>query len=148
MARSRFNHLFAFLLTLSHREFTVLVGIISIKLILIWNKGNNINILWEKKERLVVLADSELYNTHYYGVDDTPTQETYHTPNTNKFNCNPHKYESKLKRDSMVKVDGIHFEATKLNWSWESYLILNIMELMILQHKSHTVSRIECYFKR
>ena len=59
---------------------------------LIWNKGNDTNILWEKKEGLVVLASSELFNTHYHGIDDTPTLETYHglnvIPNANGFNYN------------------------------------------------------------
>ena len=59
---------------------------------------------------------SELFNTHYHGIDDTPTQETYHelnvTPNANGFNCIPHKSELISKRDSTVKVDDIHFEAT------------------------------------
>ena len=66
----------------------------------------------EKRKR-VVLAGSELFNTHYRGIDDTPTQEAYHglnvTSNANEFNCNLHKSESKLKRDSTVKMDGVYF---------------------------------------
>ena len=52
-------------------------------------------------------------------IDDTPIQEAYHglnvSPNDNGFNCNIHKPESKLKRDSMVKVDVIYFESHKIN---------------------------------
>ena len=50
-----------------------------------------ISMFCEKRKR-VVLAGSELFNTHYHGIDDTPTQEAYHglnvTPNANGFNCN------------------------------------------------------------
>ena len=51
----------------------------------------SVSIFCEKRKR-VVLAGSELFNTHYHGIDDTPTQEVYHgldvTPNANGFNCN------------------------------------------------------------
>ena len=51
----------------------------------------SISMFCEKRKR-VVLAGSELFNTHYHGIDDTPTQEAYHglkvTPNANRFNCN------------------------------------------------------------
>ena len=72
-----------------------------------------------EQRKMVVSAGSELFNTHYHGIDDTPTQEAYHglnvTPNANGFNCKSEsksKSKSKSKRDSTVKVDDIHFEAT------------------------------------
>ena len=68
-----------------------------------------------EKRKSVVSAGSKLFNTHYRGIDDTPTQEAYHglniTPNANGFNHNLHKLESKLKRDSTVKMDSVYFES-------------------------------------
>ena len=54
-----------------------------------------------EQRKMVVSAGSELFNTHYHGIDDTPTQKAYHglnvTPNANGFNCNTALNRSQLK---------------------------------------------------
>ena len=44
----------------------------------------SISMFCEKRKR-VVSAGSELFNTHYHGIDDTPTQKAYH-----RLNVTPH----------------------------------------------------------
>ena len=75
----------------------------------------------------IKLIMRELFNTHYRGIDNTPTQEEIINPTilsiqphivsrTNHHHCQQFRIspafesETKSKRNSTVKTNGIHFE--------------------------------------
>ena len=67
-----------------------------------------------EKRKSVVSAGSELFNTHYHGIDDTPTQEAYHWLNVLYTLTDSTAIEDKIEEEFNGK-GGWHFESCRFN---------------------------------